>query len=76
MYASTPPRAALRFIVSYASTLSTGGGRRIIMIRDVHRAYFYAKIHSEVHIELPKEDHDHGKGLLGGEIEVLSVWHA
>ena len=35
------------------------------MINDVRRAYFYAKIRRDVYIELPKEDPDHGKGLLG-----------
>ena len=35
------------------------------MINDVRRAYFYAKIQRDVYIELPKEDPDHGKGLLG-----------
>ena len=35
------------------------------MINDVRRAYFYAKIQRDVYIELPKEDPDHGKGMLG-----------
>ena len=35
------------------------------MINDVRRAYFYAKIQRDVYIELPKEDKDYGKGMLG-----------
>ena len=35
------------------------------MINDVRRAYFYAKIQRDVYIELPREDSDHGKGMLG-----------
>ena len=35
------------------------------MIHDVGRACFYVKIKRDVYIELPKEDPDHGKGLLG-----------
>ena len=35
------------------------------MINDVRRAYFYAKIQRDVYIELPKEDKDYGKGILG-----------
>ena len=35
------------------------------MIKDVRRAYVYAKIQCNAYIELPKEDPDHGKGLLG-----------
>ena len=37
----------------------------LLMINDVRRAHFYAKIQRDVYIELPKEDPDHGKGLLG-----------
>ena len=35
------------------------------MIHDVRWAYFYAKIQRDVYIELPKEDPDYGKGMLG-----------
>ena len=35
------------------------------MMSDVRRAYFYAKIQRDVYIEVPKEDPDHGKGMLG-----------
>ena len=72
LYASTPPLEGL--IVSYAATRSTTGGRRMIMIIDIRRAYLYAKIQRDVYIELPKEEPDHGKGLLG-KPEVLPLWH-
>ena len=65
LYASSPPLEALRLIVSYAATHPTAGGRRMIMMNEVRRAYVYAKIQRDVYIELPKEDPDHGKGLLG-----------
>ena len=35
------------------------------MIHGVRRAYLYAKIQRDVNIELPKEDKEHGKGMLG-----------
>ena len=35
------------------------------MMNDVRRAYFYFKIQRDVYIELPKEDPDHAKGMLG-----------
>ena len=65
LYASTPPLEALRLIVSYAATQPSDGERRIIMINDIRRAYFYAtcKIQRDVHMELPKEYPDHGKGM-------------
>jgi hypothetical protein len=65
LYASTPPLEALRLIVSYAATHGTGTGRNRIMINGVRRAYFYAKIQRDLYIELPKEDPDNGKGILG-----------
>ena len=65
LYASTRPLEALRLIVSYAATHPTTGRRRIIMINDVHRAYFYAKIQRDVYIELPNEDPGSSKGRLG-----------
>ena len=37
----------------------------MIMMNDVHRAHFHAKIQGEVYIELPKADPDRGKGMLG-----------
>ena len=33
------------------------------MVNDVRRAYFYAKIHRDVYIELPQQDEMHGKML-------------
>ena len=74
LYASTPPLAALRLIVSYAATHQETGERRMIMINDVLRAYFYAQIQRDLYIELPKEDLDYGKGLLG-KLKCLPLWH-
>ena len=61
LYASTPSLEALRLIMRYAATQPLDGQRRIIMINDVRRAHFYAKIQRDVYIELPKEEPDHGK---------------
>ena len=65
LYASTPPPEALRLIVSYAATQPLDGQRRMLMMNDVRRAYFCAKIHRDVYIEFPEEHPDHGKGMLG-----------
>ena len=37
----------------------------MIAINDVRRAYRHAKIKRDVYIDLPKEDPDHDKGMLG-----------
>ena len=50
LYASTPPLEALRIIVSYAATHSEDGHERMVMVNDVRRAYFYAKIQRDVYI--------------------------
>ena len=65
LYAATPPMEALRIIISHAATTPENGPERVIMINDVRRAYFYAKIQRDVCIELPKKDPKHSSGLLG-----------
>ena len=57
LYAATPPLEAIRVVISHAATHSKGGAH------DLRRAYFYAKIHRDVYIELPPEDEMHGKML-------------
>ncbi len=63
LYAATPPLEALRVVISHAATHSRGRARRSVMVNDVRRAYFYAKIQRDVYIELPEEDEMHGKML-------------
>ena len=70
LYASNSPLEALRLIVSYAATRPMTGERRMMMINDVRRAY--AKTQRDVYIELPNEDPNHGKGMLG-KLKLLCV---
>ena len=65
LYAATPPLEALRIIVSDAATISGGDKARELMVNDVRRAYFYAKINRDVYIELPPEDPDYGSDKIG-----------
>ena len=65
LYASTPPLEALRVVVSNAATEVPGEARREVIVCDVRRAYFYAKISRDVFIELPEEDPQHGGNLVG-----------
>ena len=46
-------------------TVDTGGTEREIMVNDVSRAYFYAKMTRPMYIEIPKEDPKADPGLLG-----------
>ena len=74
VYAATPPLEALRIIISHAATYPESGPERVIMINDVRRAYFYAKIQRDVFIELPKEDPKYGTGLLG-KFQLCLLWN-
>ena len=65
LYASTPSLEALRLIISHAATHAEDGVRRMVMVNDVARAYFYAKINRDVYIELPKEDPKADPNMLG-----------
>ena len=56
---------ALRAIISFAGTITENGERREVMVNDVRRAYFYAKIGRDVFIELPPEDPEYGSGKVG-----------
>ena len=62
LYAATPPLEALRIIISHAATFPDEGPERVIMINDMRRAYFYAKIDWDVFIDLPTEDPKYGIG--------------
>ena len=65
LYAATPPLEALRLVISHAATHQSSGVRRMVMINDVRRAYFYAKIQRGVYVELPMEDQNYGTGKRG-----------
>ena len=44
LYAATPPLEALRAIVSQAATNTRRGERQELMVNDISRAYFYARL--------------------------------
>jgi hypothetical protein len=65
LYASTPPLEALRIILSRAATTYDGSTKREIMVNDVSRAYFYAKMTRPLYIEVPAEDPNASRDKLG-----------
>ena len=67
LFASTPPLEALRTVISHAASWSPDQPhrRRKVMVNDVRRAYFNAKATRDIYVELPEEDVDFGKDLLG-----------
>ena len=66
LFAGTPPLEALRFLIHDAATV--GSGQKVVMINDVARAFFEARVKRKVCIEIPAEDlndGDVGKDLVG-----------
>ena len=62
-FAATPPLEALRVVVSRAAI--HGNEHYGVMINDVARAYFNAKIDRLLCCELPEEDEVEGEDLVG-----------
>ena len=58
LFASTPPLEALRMLLSEVATSRQRrhGGRQVIMVNDVARAFFEAPVKRTICIELPEED--------------------
>ena len=66
LYAATPPTAAQNLLLSMLCTrLSRRGKRFKLCFLDVRRAFFYAKATEEVFVELPPEEKEPGKDLVG-----------
>ena len=66
LFAGTPPLEALRYLLHDAAT--KGSERKVVMINDVARAFFEARVRRKVCVEIPPEDlnsNDVGKDLVG-----------
>ena len=68
LFASTPPIEALRFILSKAATNSDQ--KKVIMLNDVSRAFFNAKVTREVYVQLPPEDIGPGEKDMVGKLNL------
>ena len=68
MFAATPPIEALRYLLSKAAT--HGEGKQCIMLNDVSRAFFNAKVTREVYVQLPAEDLEPGDKDLVGKLNL------
>ena len=55
LFAATPPLEALRLLIAEAATKERGG-RKVLMINDVSRAFFEAPVRRNVCVELPEEE--------------------
>ena len=57
LFAATPPLEALKLILSMAATQNRG---EVVMVNDVSRAFFHAKVKRDVYVALPAEDRGPG----------------
>ena len=66
LHAATPPTASQNLLLSMLCTrLSRRGKRFKLCFLDVRRAFFYADATEEVFVELPEEEKEPGKDLVG-----------
>ena len=80
LFAATPPLEALKMIISMTATSNQG---EIIMINDIGRAFFHARVTRDVYVQLPDEDKGSGEeGLCGklrfsmyGTRDAVQNWH-
>ena len=74
-FAATPPLEALRFMLSLSMTTSygpKGKPRKLkLLFRDVARAYLHAPVLREIYVELPPEDQEEGRDLVGRLLKSL-----
>ena len=68
LFAATPPIEALRYILSKAAT--KGDSQCYIMLKDVSRAFFNAKVTREVYVKLPPEDVLPGEENMVGRLNL------
>ena len=67
LYASTPPLAALKVVLSEIATGKRG--RKVVALVDVRRAYFYAPARRRVFVVPPPEDYQPGDEHMCGLLQ-------
>ena len=68
LFAATPPIEALRYLLSKAAT--EGKSEKVVMLNDVSRAFFNAKVTREVYVQLPAEDIEPGENEMVGRLNL------
>ena len=67
LFAATPPLEALKLVLSMTATANKG---EVVMINDISRAFFHAKVERDVFIQLPDEDRKPGEEHLCGKLRL------
>ena len=58
LFVATPPLEALKMIISMTATSNQG---EIIMVNDISRAFFHARVTMDVYVQIPDEDKGPGE---------------
>ena len=66
-FAATLPLEALKVILSMIATVNKG---EVVMINDISRAFFHAKVERDVYIQLPEEDRKPGEEHMCGKLRL------
>ena len=67
LFAATPPLEALKVILSMTASANKG---EVIMVNDISRAFFHARVERDVYIQLPDEDRKAGEDDLCGKLRL------
>ena len=67
LFAATPPLEALKTILSMTATANKG---EVIMVNDISRAFFNAKVERDVFVQLPGEDRWRGEEGMCGKLRL------
>ena len=65
LFAATPPLEALKIILSMVAIANKG---EVVMINDISREFFHAKVERDVYVALPDEDRGPGEEHLCGNL--------
>ena len=72
LFAATPPLEGMNVILYMTATANNG---EVVMINDISRAFFRAKVERDVYIQLPEEARNKGEEHLCGKLR-LSMYGA
>ena len=66
LFAAAPPLEAVKMLLSMVATNNNG---EVVMVNDVSRAFFHAKVKRDVYVELPQEDQQPGDEGMCAKME-------
>ena len=65
LFTATPPLEALKVILSMAAISNRG---EVVMVNDIRRTFFHARVKGDVFVQLPQEDINNGEDKMCGKL--------